>query len=137
MVVEKLVAHQALAVMETGISMNPGEDVVAVEVVDTAVDMRNGMIDDMMIAGEVVGRMEAGGEIEAEVGVLQGEAEVLLGAVKVLQRGEPRSSNGIGNVRKGRLRKILLLVHPLEEKLDLRLEERQQPMITNEAHYSW
>jgi hypothetical protein len=137
MVVEKLVAHQALAVMETGISMNPGADAVAVEVVDMAVDTRNGMIDDMMIAGEEVGRMEAGGEIEAEVGLLQGEAEVLLGAVKVLQRGELRSSNGIGNVRKGRLRKMFLLVLPLEETLDPRLEERQQPMITNEAHYSW
>ena len=102
-----------------------------------AVDTRNGMIDDTTIVGGVVVRMEAGGETEAEVGLLLGEAEVPLGVVKVLQRGELRLSNGIGNVRKGRLRKMSLLVLPLEETLDPRLDERRQLMITNEAHYLW
>jgi hypothetical protein len=102
-----------------------------------AEDMRSGMIDDMMIVGEVVVQMEAGDEIEAEVEHLQEEAEVLLGAVKVLPRGELRSSNGIANVRSVRLLKMSLLVPPLEETLDPRLEESLLPMITNEARLLW
>lgn len=117
--------------------MNLDGDGVAAGAVDMAEDTRNGMTDDMMIVGEVVVRMEAGGEIEAEVELLREEAEVLLGGVKVLQRGELRSSNGIGNVRNGRLRKMSLLVLPLEGTLDPRLEESLQLMITNEAQQLW
>jgi hypothetical protein len=117
--------------------MNLEEDGVAAGVVDMAEDMRSGMIDDMMIVGEVVVQMEAGDEIEAEVEHLQEEAEVLLGAVKVLPRGELRSSNGIANVRSVRLLKMSLLVPPLEETLDPRLEESLLPMITNEARLLW
>jgi hypothetical protein len=137
MVVEKLAVHQVPGAMETGISMNLEEDGVAAGVVDMAEDMRSGMIDDMMIVGEVVVQMEAGDEIEAEVEHLQEEAEVLLGAVKVLPRGELRSSNGIANVRSVRLLKMSLLVPPLEETLDPRLEESLLPMITNEARLLW
>ena len=116
--------------------MNLDGDGVAAVAVDMAEDMRSGMTDDMMIAGEVVVRMEAGDEIGAEVELLQEEAGVLLGVVKVLQRGELRSSNGIGNVKNVRLLKMSLLVLPLEEMLDPRLEESLH-MITNEAQLLW
>lgn len=137
MVVEKLVAHQAPVVMETGISMNLDGDGVAAGAVDMAEDMRSGMIDDMMIAGVVVVLMEAGDEIEAGVELLQEEAEVLLGDVKVLQKGELRSSNGIGNVRNVRLQRMSLLVLPLEETLDPRLGKSLQLMLTNEGQLLW
>lgn len=116
--------------------MNLGVDGVVAGAVDMAEDMRSGMIDAMMIVGEVVVLMEAEDATEAGVELLHEEDGVLLGAVKVLQRDVLRLSSGIGNVRNVRLLKTSLLVLPLEETLDLRLGESLLLMITNEAHYS-
>jgi len=100
-------------------------------VVDMAEGTRSGMIGDMMIAGEVVARMVAEGEIEAEVEPLHREEVAVLLAEKVLLRDGLRLSSGIVSVRNVKLLKTPLLVLPLEEMLAPHLEENLQLMITN------
>lgn len=127
-------AHDKLCVVvfnHAGTFMNlhdeDGVDVV-VGAVGTAGDMRIGMNGGLMIAGVGV-QMGAEGEIEAEAGPLQGEAEAL--PVKVQLSAEPKLNSGIVSEKSVKLLKMCQLAPPGLQREILRL------IMTNRAESLW
>lgn len=127
-------AHEKLCVVVSycaGTFMNlhdeDGVDVV-VGAVGMAGDMRIGMNGGLMIAGVGV-QMGAEGEIEAEAGPLQGEAEAL--PVKVQLSAEPKLNSGIVSEKSVKLLKMCQLAPPGLQQEILRL------IMTNRAESLW